>query len=83
VSADLRVTVAGLELRNPVIAGSCEATATAEDIRACIAAGAAAVVAKSVNESVAARDSVAVRHQRLEHFVHGVLVEEPAVHGLG
>ena len=58
MSADLRVTVAGLELRNPVIAGSCEATATAEDIRACIAAGAAAVVAKSVNESVAAREQL-------------------------
>jgi dihydroorotate dehydrogenase (NAD+) catalytic subunit len=55
VSADLGVTVAGLRLKNPVIAGSGEATASADDIRACLDAGAAAVVAKSVNESVAAR----------------------------
>ena len=43
--------VAGLELRNPVLAGSGEATATREQIRACLDAGAAAVVAKSTNES--------------------------------
>jgi len=55
VSADLRVTVAGLELKNPVVAGSGEATASTQDIRACLDAGAAAVVAKSVNESAAAR----------------------------
>jgi dihydroorotate dehydrogenase (NAD+) catalytic subunit len=55
VSADLRVTVAGLSLKNPVIAGSGEATASVEDIRECLDAGAAAVVAKSVNESAAAR----------------------------
>jgi dihydroorotate dehydrogenase (NAD+) catalytic subunit len=55
VSADLAVTVAGLRLKNPVIAGSGEATASIEDIGACLAAGAAAVVAKSVNESAAAR----------------------------
>jgi len=54
VSADLSTTVAGLELKNPVIAASCEATATPEQILACLAAGAAAVVAKSVNESPAA-----------------------------
>lgn len=51
MSADLSTTVAGLELKNPVIAASCEATATPEQIRACLDAGAAAVVAKSVNES--------------------------------
>jgi dihydroorotate dehydrogenase len=54
VSADLSTTVAGLELKNPVIAGSSEATATPKQIRACLDAGAAAVVAKSVNESPAA-----------------------------
>jgi len=53
--ADLRVTVAGLELRNPVVAGSGEGTATAEGIQACLDAGAAAVVAKSTNESEAAK----------------------------
>jgi dihydroorotate dehydrogenase len=46
--------VAGLALKNPVIAGSSEATSTADQIRACLDAGAAAVVAKSVNESAAA-----------------------------
>jgi len=55
VSADLGVTVAGRELKSPVFAGSGEATASAEQIRACLEAGAAAVVAKSVNESAAAR----------------------------
>lgn len=55
MSADLRVTVAGHELKNPVLAGSGEATASVEGIRACLDAGAAAVVAKSVNESAAAR----------------------------
>ena len=55
MSADLGVTVAGLALKNPVLAGSGEATATEGDIRACLDAGAAAVVAKSVNESAAAR----------------------------
>lgn len=53
--ADLTVTVAGLKLANPVIAGSGEATQTAAQIRACLAAGAAAVVAKSTNESEPAK----------------------------
>jgi dihydroorotate dehydrogenase len=54
VSGDLTTRVAGLELKNPVVAASSEATATPEQIRACLDAGAAAVVAKSVNESPAA-----------------------------
>jgi dihydroorotate dehydrogenase (NAD+) catalytic subunit len=54
VSADLSTRVAGLALKNPVIAASSEATATPDQIRACLEAGAAAVVAKSVNESAAA-----------------------------
>lgn len=52
---DLAVTVAGLELASPVIAGSGEATQSAAQIRACLKAGAAAVVAKSTNESEAAK----------------------------
>jgi dihydroorotate dehydrogenase len=52
--ADLGVTVAGLELTSPVIAGSGESTSTAAQIRACLDAGASAVVAKSTNESDAA-----------------------------
>jgi dihydroorotate dehydrogenase len=54
MSADLSTTVAGLDLKNPVIAASSEATSTPDQIRACLEAGAAAVVAKSVNESPAA-----------------------------
>jgi dihydroorotate dehydrogenase (NAD+) catalytic subunit len=52
---DLRVAVGRLELKNPVIAGSGEATAAAGSIREALAAGAAAVVAKSANEAEAAR----------------------------
>jgi dihydroorotate dehydrogenase len=47
---DLRTPLASLELSNPVIAGSSEFTMTERGIRACIDAGAGAVVAKSVNE---------------------------------
>jgi dihydroorotate dehydrogenase (NAD+) catalytic subunit len=57
--ADTAVEVAGLELANPVIAGSGEATMTREGIIAALDAGAAAVVAKSVNESDAARAQLA------------------------
>jgi dihydroorotate dehydrogenase (NAD+) catalytic subunit len=53
--ADLGVTVAGLELTSPVMAGSGESTSTAAQIRACLDAGASAVVAKSTNESEAAK----------------------------
>ena len=55
---DLSVVVAGLELKNPVIAGSGEATASADAIRDALRAGAAAVVAKSVNESEAAHEQL-------------------------
>jgi dihydroorotate dehydrogenase (NAD+) catalytic subunit len=52
--ADLAVQVAGLPLKSPVMAGSGEATMDAEGLLAAIDAGAAAVVAKSTNESDAA-----------------------------
>lgn len=55
MSADLAVTVAGLPLKNPVMAGSGEATMTAEGLRTAVDAGAGAVVAKSTNESDAAK----------------------------
>jgi dihydroorotate dehydrogenase len=54
-SPDLSVRIGALTLRNPVIAGSGEHTMTAAGIRAALKAGAAAVVAKSGNESEAAR----------------------------
>lgn len=47
----LSVTVAGMRLKNPVIAGAGEATMDAAGIRAAVDAGAAAVVAKSTNQS--------------------------------
>jgi dihydroorotate dehydrogenase len=47
--------VAGLATANPVWVGSSELTMTREGLFACIDAGAGAVVAKSVNESDAAR----------------------------
>lgn len=52
---DLGTTVAGVRLKNPVICGSGEATMTFAGIRAALDAGAGAVVAKSANESEAAR----------------------------
>ena len=55
MSADLSVTVAGVEVKNPVLAGSGEATATLDGLRAAVDAGAGVVVAKSANESDAAR----------------------------
>lgn len=52
---DLRVTLGPIALRNPIICGAGEHVRAPEDIRAAIDAGAAAVVAKSANESEAAR----------------------------
>ncbi len=50
----LAIRIGALALRNPVICGSNEAVATASGIRAALAAGAAGVIAKSVNEQPAA-----------------------------
>lgn len=57
--ADLTTELCGIRLRNPVIAASCEVTMTEEGIRACLDAGAGAVVAKSVNELPAAARQLA------------------------
>jgi len=51
---DLTTRIAGLELRNPVLAASSELTMSERGIRACLDAGAGAVVAKSINEVSAA-----------------------------
>lgn len=48
---DLSVDLGKVRLKNPLIAGSCEFTMTEAGIRACLDAGAGAVVAKSINES--------------------------------
>jgi dihydroorotate dehydrogenase len=51
----LETTVGGLVTANPVWVGSSELTMTLDGLIACVDAGAGAVVAKSVNESAAAR----------------------------
>ena len=55
---DISVRLGSLELKNPVICGSGEHVLTEEGIRAGLKAGAAVVVAKSVNETVAAREQL-------------------------
>jgi len=54
----LEVAVGALPLKNPVICGSGEHTMTADSIRAALRAGVGAVVAKSVNESAAAKQQL-------------------------
>jgi dihydroorotate dehydrogenase (NAD+) catalytic subunit len=72
------VTVAGLELKSPIIAGSGEATATAAGIRDALAAGAAAVVAKSANESDAAREQLRAAEYVLLDELHEARPLAPA-----
>lgn len=55
MDVDLSTTVAGVRLKNPVICASGEPTMTFAGIRAAIDAGAGAVIAKSTNESEAAK----------------------------
>lgn len=54
----LEISVGDVVLKNPVICGSGEHTMDGERIRAALASGAAAVVAKSTNESDAARQQL-------------------------
>jgi dihydroorotate dehydrogenase (NAD+) catalytic subunit len=56
---DLRVQLGPLALRNPLICGAGEHTATLERLTGVIDAGAAAVVAKSANETEAGRRQAA------------------------
>ena len=56
---DLAVELAGLRLKNPVICAAGELVSTAAQLEATVDAGAAAVVAKSANESEAARAQLA------------------------
>lgn len=56
----LRTTLGPISLANPVIAASSEYTMTEEGIRACIDAGAGAVVAKSINENPASGRQLAM-----------------------
>lgn len=56
---DLAINLGKVKLKNPVICASSEITMTAQGIRAAIDAGAAAVIAKSVNELPAAAAQLA------------------------
>ncbi|MDQ4055127.1 MAG: dihydroorotate dehydrogenase [Actinomycetota bacterium] len=58
--ADLTTTVGGFVAANPVWVGSSELTMSWRGIVACAEAGAGAVVAKSINETQAARDQLAI-----------------------
>ena len=60
MTPDVSVDLGRVRLKNPVICASGEPTLTAEGMRAAIAAGAGAVIAKSTNESQAARDQLEV-----------------------
>lgn len=57
---DLRAEVGGLSVATPIWVGSSELTMDAPGIRACVDAGAGAVIAKSVNESEAARRQLSI-----------------------
>ena len=57
--ADLRVTLGALALKNPIICGAGEHVLTDAGIRAALAQGVSVVVAKSTNESAAARAQLA------------------------
>lgn len=63
--ANLQTTIGSVTLKNPVICGSGEHTMSAEGIRAAIASGAGAVVAKSTNESAAAKSQLDKTDYRL------------------
>jgi len=58
MSVNLEVSVGSLRLKNPVIAASGEHLIDEAGIRSAIVAGAGAVVVKSTNESVAAKDQL-------------------------
>lgn len=55
MSDRLKTTLGALELKNPVVAGSGEATMTVNGIRAALKAGAGVVMPKSTNEAEAAK----------------------------
>jgi dihydroorotate dehydrogenase (NAD+) catalytic subunit len=59
MSADLRVSIGSLALKNPVIAGAGEHLIEASGVRSALQAGASVVVMKSVNEVQAGKDQLA------------------------
>lgn len=59
------ITIGGVTLKNPLIAGSAEHHIEADGVRRSLAAGAGAVVVKSTNETAAGRDQL----QRAEYML--------------
>ncbi|MCK4511359.1 diguanylate cyclase, partial [bacterium] len=59
--ADLTTKYMGLDLKNPVIAGSSGLTATVEKVKECAAAGAGAVVLKSIFEEQITAEVASIR----------------------
>ena len=57
----LTTTVGRVTLKNPLIAGSAEHMIDAEGVRRALQSGAGAVVVKSTNKSMAARDQLTAR----------------------
>ena len=56
--ASTQIAIGGITLKNPVICGSGEHVMTEAGLRSALAAGVGAVVAKSVNETQAAKDQL-------------------------
>jgi dihydroorotate dehydrogenase len=56
----VKIEISGLVFKNPVWIGSSELTMTFEGLKKCIDSGAGAVVAKSINESAAAREQLQI-----------------------
>jgi dihydroorotate dehydrogenase len=73
VVVGLDTSLGPLQLKNPVIAGSSEFTMTEGGIKACVDAGAAAVVAKSVNEDPAAARQLDIAAYALLDDAHAVI----------
>ncbi|MGH9044933.1 MAG: dihydroorotate dehydrogenase [Acidimicrobiales bacterium] len=65
MTPSLATTLGPLHISNPVIAASSEFTMTEEGIRACIDAGAGAVVAKSINEDPASGRQLSMAEYKL------------------
>ena len=67
---DLSTTLMGLNLKNPIIVGACGLTNSAKKVEACEAAGAGAVVLKSIFEEQIFSDIDKLRSQNQDRLWH-------------
>lgn len=67
---DLSTTLMGLKLKNPLIVGACGLTKSAKGVKECEAAGAGAVVLKSIFEEQILSDINALQHQNHDQLWH-------------